>query len=691
MEQPRWADGIHIVRLPNGNHLDVLLQQDPLNPASKDSVAVFFSGALPNRSGKPGPYFSGVRVAQALGIPLVAFSDPSLNFDGDTPLGWYAGSQDDHAQDSITHILKSATEKSGRDLLLVGGSGGGFASLYYSHRVGNQASAFVWNPQTSIIEYEIGAVKQYFNVAVPSNRFQYDSEAAKNLTIAKLAASGIETVLPRLDTKRVLYLQNATDWHVSKHLKPFLELNQYEHRGNGFYSNDLRHSVVISSFGAGHAVPPLEVIHSAIREMLSPARSTRAIYNGLIENNVLSHDFYQLPRDMRDEWDGLEMPFTINLRRNESQLSVEVDWKGSRPGVGGITVSFRVFGVKGQIQVVHRANSPYSLDIEAPRDAVRVEATFVDGFNNQLGTVSVPVSVETVLSSDNPNPLLIDHRPVSTSQPQETDSVGLLSPEKASTPETPLQIFVYGSCVSRDAFEEPDSPVLVDYRARSSLGSAFGSPTGLLEKISLDANPSAFQRRMVNTDLSKDLAPLIRDSTFDYLLVDFIDERLQLIRGENGYDTYSPELSRTGLEASSLVLVEPGSNEYMDAFRIGWRRLLEILPPEKILVNRVFWASLDEKGVELEGTPKILENNKLLQRLYDYVASFPGIRFIDYPEEMLRANPNHKWGVSPFHFSPALYRRTIEAMAAIHVKEARDSSQVEVSTTASPRRPTLGS
>lgn len=654
--QSPWPDGIHIVKLPNGNHLDVLLQSNPLNPTRRDSVAVFFSGALPNRAGKHGPYFSGARMARSLDIPFIAFSDPSLNLEGSLPLGWYAGSQNDDCQNAITEILQSAVIRSGRHLLLVGGSGGGYASLYYAHRVGQSASAFVWNPQTSIIDYEVGAVRQYFDVAMPGNNFEYRDQANKTRAVEKLAELGIATVLPRSTAGRVMYLQNSTDWHVTQHLKPYLDLNDYVYRGNGYYSNELGHSVVISNFGTGHAVPPTELIHGSIKKMLVPGRSTRAMYNELIASSLLANDFNKLPRDMTKDWSGPTKPFDVDIQRDLERWVASVKWGAYRPGAGGIKVAFNAFDAHSRIQTSDLSND-YTFAIESPENTLRVEAIFYDGFGNYLGAVSRQMQDCLAATPEDRATETTDSPPIVVSK---SPAAAFIDTPNDRGP----RVFAYGSCVSRDAFQEPDAPILVDYLARSCLGSAFSAPSDRLATVSLESNPSAFQRRMVSTDLGKGLENIIRNAEFDLMLVDFIDERLQLIRSASGYDTYSPELSRTGFKVDPQLLVEPGSDEYMVAFRAGWKKLLKLVSGEKIVINRVFWATHDELGSELSEFPNISHSNDILARLYDYACSTPGVRVIDYSEDELTADRDHKWGVSPFHFSKEFYRKTIKYLSS---------------------------
>ncbi|MEC5178786.1 DUF6270 domain-containing protein [Arthrobacter sp. CG_A4] len=651
-EQSGWEDGIHVVELSNGNHLDVLMQSDPLSRGERDCVAVFFSGALTNRAGKLGPYFSGARVAQALGIPFIAFSDPALNLNGDLPLGWYAGSQKDQLQNSITEILKRFTEKSGRQLLLIGGSGGGFASLMFAHKVGAQASAFVWNPQTSILEYEPTAVMKYLDTAIPDHAIRDSRALWKEEANAALEESSIEQKLQLSNAGRVFYLQNSTDWHVTKHLLPYMSENEYSHKGNGFYSNEKNHAVVISEYGNGHAAPPVDVIHAVIQRMLAPHRSTRSIYNELINQGKLPKNYHLLPRDMRQEWANSAKPmFGIKVVESTGKLNLSVDWNHYKPGTGGVTAILRTYGTSMRLQQSGPLRDPH-LSL-SQGEAIRAEVEFADGFGNQLGIVTVPIMRKRESESDAPE---LAARPTGATA---DDTVASGDNNRS------VQIFIYGSCVSRDAFEMPGAPSLVEYRARSGLGSAFSATTGLMTKIDLEMNSSAFQRRMVASDLAKDLSELLIASHFDYLLVDFIDERLQLIRSPQGYDTFSPELSRAGFDSHIHELVPIGSEEYFSAFESGWNKLITIVPADKIVLNKAFWATSDESDQDIGDLALAVKNNAILSRLYAHVLTDPTVHYIDYDEDDIRAKSGHKWGLSPFHYVDSFYHKTLGALNSL--------------------------
>lgn len=56
-------DGLHSIQLGQGQHLDILLRDAPLDPASKVS-SVFFNGAVTQRATKTPPFLSGAGISK---------------------------------------------------------------------------------------------------------------------------------------------------------------------------------------------------------------------------------------------------------------------------------------------------------------------------------------------------------------------------------------------------------------------------------------------------------------------------------------------------------------------------------------------------------------------------------------------------------------------------------------------------
>lgn len=218
------------------------------------------------------------------------------------------------------------------------------------------------------------------------------------------------------------------------------------------------------------------------------------------------------------------------------------------------------------------------------------------------------------------------------------------------------RIFVLGSCVSRDAFEVNDrNQLLSGYRARTSFATLFDPPMAIDEE-QLSANPSAFQRRMVRSDMLKDSFTLASETIGDTVLVDFIDERFDLIKLGDTRISLSPELKKTAFHFSAGQRVLNHDSEYFEAFRTNWLHLVENLPHKQVVVNGVYWSKINDSGDGLPNQDRIEVENYKLFKLYEIIeSSTPEVTFIKYNKNDLVADHSHKWGQSPFHYVPSFY------------------------------------
>ncbi|MDI3242484.1 DUF6270 domain-containing protein [Arthrobacter sp. AL08] len=230
------------------------------------------------------------------------------------------------------------------------------------------------------------------------------------------------------------------------------------------------------------------------------------------------------------------------------------------------------------------------------------------------------------------------------------------------------KVFVYGSCVSRDPFELETDVQLVDYRSRSSVGSAFAQPPlGWEAHLDLGSVTSPFQRRMVTADVTKTLADDLREADFDALVLDFIDERMSTVEIGGSVVTDSPELAATGFVADPECMHEPWTPEGWLLRKAGITALLGVVDPTQIIVNRAYWATKDDAGQDFAQISWIAKNNAFLRELYEIFEAVPGIRFIDYPPSLLVADSVHRWGRQPYHYITAFnhhFVRQMETMLA---------------------------
>ena len=249
-----------------------------------------------------------------------------------------------------------------------------------------------------------------------------------------------------------------------------------------------------------------------------------------------------------------------------------------------------------------------------------------------------------------------------------------------------MKLLILGTCVSRDALEyvSDGSIELSDYYARSSLASLNAVPFFDDIPRCVSDIPSSFGRRVVERDLTK---RFFRDALVDetdVVLVDLIDERFDLwVDDPTGRCcTLSYEIVRAGFaqEYKRGRTVRSGGAEFWDRWREGWTRFLSYVSDKglkrNIAINKVFWGERTLAGRQFSWG--VAENNALLGRMYDYIArDLAEAQFLTYSTDLLVGDDNHRWGVSPFHFIPELYRETIRQLHEFDRVIGVDAEQYE--------------
>ena len=117
-----------------------------------------------------------------------------------------------------------------------------------------------------------------------------------------------------------------------------------------------------------------------------------------------------------------------------------------------------------------------------------------------------------------------------------------------------MRIGIFGSCVTRDLFEDPAvRPSLARYTSRSSLISAVAQPVALdAERVRLD---SSFQRRCVIEDFGKRFLAELASERLDWLVVDLIDERFDVLRTPSSFVTRSSAYQSAGLDENGYACI----------------------------------------------------------------------------------------------------------------------------------------
>lgn len=235
-----------------------------------------------------------------------------------------------------------------------------------------------------------------------------------------------------------------------------------------------------------------------------------------------------------------------------------------------------------------------------------------------------------------------------------------------------MRLAIIGSCVSRDALAYPHGMDLdLDhYAARTSLGSAFGP--GPVPGVDASPIESAFQRRMVEADRDKTLPAYVRRGRYDVLLVDLVDERFDLVVMPDGsVATRSNEYLKAAVRVPGRR-VPSGGPEFRERWAAGWEAFLAAVDAagrrDTVLVNQVRWADTLDGGGPLPDRfdpAATARANEFLAWAHGRMRQdLPARQFLEFGDDDLVAATEHRWGISPFHFTDRYYARLLHLLQA---------------------------
>ncbi len=235
---------------------------------------------------------------------------------------------------------------------------------------------------------------------------------------------------------------------------------------------------------------------------------------------------------------------------------------------------------------------------------------------------------------------------------------------------------IYGGCVSRDIlnFDEAELIKLVSYNARSSLATlgSNNAAKNISKKYydSLLNIESKFQRRMVESDFKNQILESAGKGDYDLLLIDFLVDRFHLAEIDGKLVTRSVEFVRSGIKPNKLI--NTFSDQYLTLWREGIDNLFSVIDARadlnKVKINKVYWSDIatdEQDTIKLNEKWDIEKNNAKLDAMYEYVENIlPSSSIIEVDKSLLIADSNHKWGLSPFHYTDDYYRKMLEIIKA---------------------------
>jgi hypothetical protein len=235
-----------------------------------------------------------------------------------------------------------------------------------------------------------------------------------------------------------------------------------------------------------------------------------------------------------------------------------------------------------------------------------------------------------------------------------------------------LRFGIFGSCVTRDAFELSGEPrgewTIAVYLARTTINSSL-SPAPPIDRIAPTVERRPFEERCVAIDLLKLQFDTLAQHEFDYLLVDLIDERHSILVSGETCLCYSVPFVRTaqahGIDTSRFERRGALDPRVVEATLSNiprfMRRLGTIVPPERTILHEALWSECfldgEEKVVQFPNRDEIHAINEVLSTYYARIeADSAAIRTIRPRPEYRLGDAGHKWSLEPFHYTTAYYR-----------------------------------
>jgi hypothetical protein len=231
--------------------------------------------------------------------------------------------------------------------------------------------------------------------------------------------------------------------------------------------------------------------------------------------------------------------------------------------------------------------------------------------------------------------------------------------------------------VTRDLFEDPVlRPALSQYTSRSSVISVVATPVPLdPDVVHLD---SAFQRRCVTEDFGKTFFSQLKEAEIEWLLIDLIDERFDVVRTGSSCVTRSSAFVDAGLDGTigdehpPVRRLTTEADALLAASVDGFvDRVTRVVAPERIIVHRAGWLTRYRDGGRIApfGEDRVTfaeRHNAALDRAYDRLEARLGTAHaISLDRRRYTADAAHRWALEPYHYEPAYNDAALERLRSL--------------------------
>lgn len=239
------------VRIENGKVEDNLPIDALLVPGKKASkkLIVAFHGAIQRKLIKI-PRFEWLSQLNKREEHKLYIADTTLELNEDLTLGWYIGKPNDYLIEKIRKFIEHVRYINEiEEIVLMGSSGGGFASLSVGSSM-KKCCSLAYNPQSDIWDFTPAHSEMFIKSTFDGANVDLVKEDIKFRTDL------IEQYKEGRHENRFIYYQNTGDVeHVNKHWRRFAKSQGVQLKNGRSFS---QRGIFISDFdGEGHTRPPV--------------------------------------------------------------------------------------------------------------------------------------------------------------------------------------------------------------------------------------------------------------------------------------------------------------------------------------------------------------------------------------------------------------------------------------------------
>lgn len=249
------------------------------------------------------------------------------------------------------------------------------------------------------------------------------------------------------------------------------------------------------------------------------------------------------------------------------------------------------------------------------------------------------------------------------------------------------RIAILGSCITRDLWPiRGGGAERLLYVSRTSLPTLLSPPAdGFAPAPQLPGDLHAHEHGALVADIRKTALARLLAFRPTHLIFDFIDERFDLISADGALVLNSGEMMRSGYRTQpalaagrTIPRLSPTCERLWLEAAAEFASLVRTtcLGQATLILHSAQWAEqqrtadgklLPIRDVEIvTGQPaEIADYNAVLARQEAaFAALMPPMRKVAAPGLQL-ADPNHRWGLSPFHYVPEYYDEIRRQLTAI--------------------------